>query len=216
MEVGMGGKSLKRLQKSVIGHLLKAGVPPKAKFGQFRVHPDNILPLGYQLGSWHFTPGQWVDVTGNSKGKGTQGAMQRWNFGGQPASHGVSRAHRSLGSTGMHTDPGKVFKGKKMHGRGGNKKRTVLGTQVYKIDTKRCLVYVKGMIPGPRGSIVRIRDAYWKGPENIGLLNYPTFLPDPKKRYADVLQMLPPKDDLAEHFIHDNALPKQATEDTGE
>lgn len=183
---------------------------------QFNVSQRNLLPVGYQLGAWHFTPGQFVDIQSRTKGKGTQSAVQRWNFGGQPASHGVSLAHRSLGSIGQHTNPGKVFKGKKMNGKFGAAKVTHVNYQVYKIDVDRCLVYVKGMVPGPRGVICKVFDTIWKKEENESLINYPTFIPDANKRYASIVEMLPPKDDPREVWIHDNALPKQVLEDTGE
>ena len=82
--------------------------------------PENFLPVGYMLSPLHFKIGQRVDVKGVSKGKGTQGVMRRWNFSGQPASHGNSKAHRAAGSIGMAEYPGKIFKGKKMAGRMGN------------------------------------------------------------------------------------------------
>jgi large subunit ribosomal protein L3 len=94
LQVGFGGKSMKRLRKSTVGHLVKAGVPPKLKYTEFKVAPENLLPLGYQLSAWHYTPGQFVDCSTKNKGDGTMGVMKAWNFGGQPASHGVSLAHR--------------------------------------------------------------------------------------------------------------------------
>lgn len=174
------------------------------------------MPVGYQIGAWHFTPGQYVDTQSHTKGKGTEGAMQRWNFGGQCASHGASKSHRSLGATGAHTDPAKVFKNKKMHGRGGNKQKTHFNYQVYKIDVERCLVYLKGMVPGPRGSIIKIRDAFFNKRHNHTLVNYPTFIPQDGQRYASIVQVLPPKEDQNEQWLHDNALPKQVTEEVAE
>lgn len=101
--------------------------------------------------------------------------MQRHGFGGQPATQGCSLAHRSLGSTGMNTTPGKVFKGKRMHGRGGNKLKTRMDYQVYKIDVERCLVYVLGNVAGSRGITCKIRDSLYKERENHILVHYPTF-----------------------------------------
>lgn len=166
MQVGFGSKSIRRLKKSQIGHLVKAGVPPKLKLTEFRVSKGNLLPVGYQLGPYHFNPGQYVDIQSKTKGKGTQGVMDKWNFGGQPASHGVSKAHRSLGSTGMNQDPGRVFKGKKMAGKFSNATITTINFQVYKVDLQRCLVYVKGNVPGPRGVICKVKDSRTKRDEN--------------------------------------------------
>ena len=100
-----------------------------------------------------------MDVTGTSKGKGFQGAMKKWHFKGQGASHGVSISHRGLGSTGQCQDPGRVFKGKKMPGRMGGKQRTVQMQQVMKVDRGRDLIYVRGIVPGNKGGWVRVSDA---------------------------------------------------------
>lgn len=100
-----------------------------------------------------------MDVTAKSTGKGFQGVMKRHNFGGQPASHGVSKAHRSTGSIGQGADPSRVFKGKKMPGRMGGNNTTVQALTVYKIDIKRNLVYVKGAVPGKAGTYVKVRDS---------------------------------------------------------
>lgn len=102
--------------------------------------------------------------------------MKRWGFGGQPATHGVSKTHRSLGSTGACQDPGRVWKGKKMAGRMGNKFRTAPALQVYKIDVKRDLVYVLGSVPGKAGTYVRVTDCL-KKPHKLPP-PFPTYEPD--------------------------------------
>jgi large subunit ribosomal protein L3 len=100
-----------------------------------------------------------IDVTGTTQGKGFQGAMKRWNFGGLRATHGVSVTHRALGSTGQRQDPGKVFKGKKMAGQMGDERVTTLNLEVVKTDVERGLVLVRGAVPGSKGGWVYVRDA---------------------------------------------------------
>ena len=99
---------------------------------------------------------QIVDVTGTSKGKGFAGAIKRWNFGMQPASHGNSLSHRALGSTGNCQTPGRVFKGRKMAGQMGNKRVTVQGQQIFRVDTDKNLILIKGTVPGAPGGVVMI------------------------------------------------------------
>ncbi|WP_295559587.1 50S ribosomal protein L3, partial [uncultured Hyphomicrobium sp.] len=114
IQVGAGTRKPANLTKSDRGTFAVANVEPKRKLAEFRVSPENLIEVGAEITADHFVPGQFVDVTGTSQGKGFQGAMKRWNFGGLRATHGVSVVHRSHGSTGQRQDPGKVFKGKKM------------------------------------------------------------------------------------------------------
>jgi large subunit ribosomal protein L3 len=118
--------------------------------------------VGDSMNANHFFAGQFVDVQGVTSGKGFQGPMKRWGFAGQPASHGNTKKHRAHGSIGMCQDPGRVFKGKKMAGQMGGKKRTVQNCFVYKIDADRNLVYVRGQVPGRKGSVVKVKDALRK------------------------------------------------------
>jgi large subunit ribosomal protein L3 len=148
MQVGAGSVKMKRLNRAALGHFAKAGVEPKRTLHEFRVTADAVLPVGTELSARHFVPGQYVNVTGVTIGKGFEGVMKRWGFRGQPASHGVSVTHRSLGSTGCRQDPGKVFKGKKMPGHMGRVQQTTRGLWVYKIDVDRNLIYVRGAVPG--------------------------------------------------------------------
>ena len=106
--------------------------------------------------------GQYIDVSSNSIGKGFAGGMKRHNFAGNRATHGVSISHRSHGSTGQCQDPGKVFKGKKMAGRLGNKKITTQNLLILKVDAKNNLLIVKGSVPGHKGCMVRVVDAIKK------------------------------------------------------
>ena len=103
--------------------------------------------------------GQLVDIAGQTQGKGFQGGMKRWGFGGMRATHGVSVSHRALGSTGQRQDPGKVFKNKKMAGHMGAEKVTTLNLEVVQADGERDLLLVKGAVPGPRGAVVLVRNA---------------------------------------------------------
>lgn len=150
--LGAGERKLKRVTKPLLKHYEKLGIEnPPAIVREFRVggldgNTDNVLPpLGSKIHASHFVPGQNVDVAGISKGKGFQGAMKRHNFKGMPASHGVSKSHRALGSTGQCQDPGRVFKGKKMAGRMGHERVTVQNLRVVKIDRGRNLIYLKGV-----------------------------------------------------------------------
>ncbi len=159
IQVGGGTRKPSRLTKSERGTFAKAEVEPKRKIAEFRVSPENLIDVGAEITADHFVPGQFVDVTGTTQGKGFQGAMKRWNFGGLRATHGVSVSHRSHGSTGQRQDPGKVFKGKKMAGHLGDERVTTQNLVVAKIDKERGLVMVRGAVPGSKGGWVVVRDA---------------------------------------------------------
>ena len=118
-----------------------------------------------------------MDVQSVSKGKGYQGTMKRWNFSGQEASHGNSKAHRLPGSIGNAEYPGKVFKGRKMAGRLGFKNATVLNQRVVRIDLEKSLIYLKGNTPGPIGGVVKMRDAIKKTEKQWWDLKYPSHMP---------------------------------------
>lgn len=162
IQVGGGTRKVSRLTKADRGNFAKAEVEPKRKLAEFRVSPDNLIEVGAEITADHFVPGQFVDVTGTSQGKGFQGAMKRWNFGGLRATHGVSVSHRSHGSTGQRQDPGKVFKGKKMAGHMGDDRITTQNLVVAKIDKDRGLVMIRGAVPGSKGGWVVVRDAVKK------------------------------------------------------
>jgi len=159
VQVGAQNVKLKRARKSNLMHCAKAGVEPKRKICEFMVSPDALVNPGTELTALHFAPGQYVDVTGTSKGEGFAGVMKRWGFKGKGASHGVSLTHRHAGSTGQHQDPGRVWKGKKMAGHMGVKRRTVQNLYVHKVDSELNLIHLVGSVPGPRGSFVIVKDA---------------------------------------------------------
>ncbi|MCC7251400.1 50S ribosomal protein L3 [Hyphomicrobium sp.] len=162
IQVGAGSRKPARLTKSERGGFAVASVEPKRKLAEFRVSPDNLIEVGAEITADHFVPGQFVDVTGTSQGKGFQGAMKRWNFGGLRATHGVSVVHRSHGSTGQRQDPGKVFKGKKMAGHLGDERVTTQNLVVVKTDVERGLLMIRGAVPGSKGGWVIVRDAVKK------------------------------------------------------
>jgi large subunit ribosomal protein L3 len=159
VQLGAGQAKAKNKSQAERGQFARAKVEPKAIVREFRVTPENLLPVGAQLSADHFVVGQKVDVAGLSIGKGFAGAMKRWNFGGLRATHGVSVSHRSHGSTGQRQDPGKVFKGKKMAGHLGDERVSVQNLQVVRIDADRGLIFIRGAVPGAEGGWVEVRDA---------------------------------------------------------
>lgn len=158
LQLGVGEAKVKNVSRSLLHHFKKNSIPPKRKLSEFRVTPDALLPVGATITAGHFVPGQSVDISGITKGKGFQGVMKRHGYSGQNATHGNTKAHRSMGSTGMCQDPGRVFKNKKMPGRMGGNRITTLNLWVYKVELERNLVYVKGAVPGPPGSFLRLVD----------------------------------------------------------
>src|ERR1041385_5276477 len=159
LQLGVGAAKVKNVTKPQRGHFAAAKVEPKAKLAEFRVSEDALVPVGAEITAAHFLPGQYVDVTGTSIGKGFAGAMKRHNFSGLRATHGVSVSHRSHGSTGQRQDPGRTFKGKKMAGHYGQETVTTLNLTVWRVDAERGLILVKGAVPGTEGTFVKIRDA---------------------------------------------------------
>jgi large subunit ribosomal protein L3 len=159
VQVSASDRPRKTTTKQMLGHFRKAGVGPKRIVKEFPVSKDAHVPVGTSLSAIHFVPGQFVDVVANSIGKGFQGTMKRWNFHGLAASHGVSVSHRSGGSTGGHQDPGRVWPGKKMAGRMGNKRITTQNLAVVRVDTSLDLIFVRGAVPGVDDAHVLIRDA---------------------------------------------------------
>lgn len=159
VQLGAGTAKVKNVAKAQRTTFANAKVEPKKKLAEFRVAPENVLEVGAELSAAHFIPGQFVDITGNTIGKGFAGGMKRWNFRGLEATHGVSVSHRSHGSTGQRQDPGKVFKGKKMAGHMGDEQVTTQNLKVVSTDVERGLILVKGSVPGAEGSWVLVKDA---------------------------------------------------------
>jgi len=167
VQLGSGFVKAKSVSQPERGHFAKAQVEPKRKVAEFRVDEGNMLEVGDEILASHFIPGQKVDVTGITIGRGFTGAMKRWNFRGLEASHGVSISHRSLGGTGGRQDPGKSFKNKKMHGHYGVEKVTTQNLEVAKIDVERGLIMVRGAVPGAKGGWVMVRDAVKRPPKDV-------------------------------------------------
>ncbi len=162
VQLGVGKAKVKNISRAERGHFAVANVEPKMQMAEFRVSEDNLIEVGAEITADHFVPGQFIDVTGNSIGKGFAGAMKRHGFGGLRASHGVSISHRSHGSTGQCQDPGKVFKGKKMAGQMGATRVTTQNLRVVKTDVERGLILVRGAVPGSKGGWVFVKDAVKK------------------------------------------------------
>ena len=159
VQLGAGSAKAKNLTKPERGHFGKAQVEPKARVAEFRVAEDALLDVGATISADHFAIGQMVDIQGVTQGKGFQGAMKRWGFGGMRATHGVSISHRAHGSTGQRQDPGKVFKNKKMAGHMGAKNRTQQNLEIVRTDVERGLLFVKGSVPGHKGGWLLVKDA---------------------------------------------------------
>jgi large subunit ribosomal protein L3 len=160
VQLGAGEAKQKNVNKPQREAFAKAAVSLKMKVAEFRLEDEQgLLPVGSHISAEHFVAGQKVDITGHTQGKGFQGGMKRWGFGGLRASHGVSVSHRSLGSTGQRQDPGKVFKNKKMAGHMGDKRRTQQNLEVVRTDAERGLIFVKGSVPGSKNGWLLVRDA---------------------------------------------------------
>jgi large subunit ribosomal protein L3 len=159
VQLGIGRAKVKNVSKAERGRFAVAKVEPTLKIAEFRVEADGLIPVGAEITADHFIPGQFVDVTGTTIGKGFAGPMKRWNFGGLRASHGVSISHRSHGSTGGRQDPGKTFKNKKMAGHMGVERVTTQNLRVVQTDVSRGLILVEGAVPGHAGGWIFVRDA---------------------------------------------------------
>ncbi|KJV65472.1 MULTISPECIES: 50S ribosomal protein L3 [Ehrlichia] len=166
--VVLGVEASVNLKKPQSKILERRNITAKCKIFESKVDSLDNLVEGAKISITHFVKGQYVDVTGYSLGKGFAGVMKRHNFKGLKASHGVSIAHRSQGSTGQCQDPGRVYKGKKMAGHLGDSKVTVQNLKVILVDQERSLLVVKGNnIPGAKGSYIFVKDAIKKSaPKN--------------------------------------------------
>lgn len=165
IQVTTGERKRSRLNKAEAGHFAKAGVTPGDKLLEFYVeNADEMkaLKVGGELKLDRFKEGQYVDLTGVTKGKGFAGVIKRHHFSSQDDSHGNSLSHRAPGSIGQRQSPGKVFKGKKMAGHLGDKVRTILSQKIIKIDLDRNLVFINGAAPGAVSGYVIIRSAVKK------------------------------------------------------
>lgn len=165
LQVAYGERRASRIGKALTGHYAKAGVAAGAGIKEFPVTEDVLAnyAVGGNITVELFQPGQMVDVTGTSNGKGFAGAIKRHNFSSNRASHGNSRSHNVPGSIGMAQDPGRVFPGKRMPGHLGAIKTTVQNLQVVRVDAERNLLLIKGAVPGSKGGDVVVRPAVKAG-----------------------------------------------------
>ncbi len=161
VQVGFGDVKVKNVTKPMAGHFAKADVAPKKVLKEFRLADASSVNVGDILKADIFAAGDYVDVVGKSKGKGTAGVIKRWNFGRLRESHGTGPVARHGGSLGV-IDPARIFKGKKMAGHLGSERVTVQNLSVVKVDSENNLIAIKGSIPGPKGGIVVIADSVKK------------------------------------------------------
>ena len=161
LQVTTGEKKANRVNKPAAGHFAKAGVEAGRGLWEFRLEDGegDDFAVGSEITVEIFADTKKVDVTGTSKGKGFQGAVKRWNFRTQDATHGNSLSHRAPGSIGQNQSPGRVFKGKKMAGQMGNKQITVQTLDIVRVDAERGLLLIRGAVPGATGGDVIIKPA---------------------------------------------------------
>lgn len=158
VQLGFQDVKVERLTKPLKGHFAKADVAPKKVLKEFRLSDVSSVNVGDVIKADIFAVGDSVDVTGTSKGKGTAGAIKRWNFSRLKETHGTGPVARHAGSLGACSDPSRVYKGKKLAGHLGHEKVTVQNLSIVKIDVENNLIAIKGAIPGPKGSYVVIKD----------------------------------------------------------
>ncbi|WP_372956491.1 50S ribosomal protein L3 [Marinobacter sp.] len=161
VQVTVGNRRPSRVSRAQAGHYAKAGVEAGRGLWEFRLADGegDDLQAGGEITVSVFEDGQIIDATAQSKGKGFQGGVKRWNFSMQDATHGNSLSHRAPGSIGQNQTPGKVFKGKKMAGQMGNKQVTTQNLEVVRVDAERNLLLVRGAVPGATGGNVIIKPA---------------------------------------------------------
>jgi large subunit ribosomal protein L3 len=159
IQVAVGDRKASHTNKSLTGHYAKVKVAPGKQLVEFRLKGEDMkdVAAGFELKVDAFEVGQVVDVTGTTIGKGFAGTMKRHNFGGLPATHGVSVSHRSPGSIGQRQTPGRVFLGKRMSGHMGQVRRTIENLKVVRVDAERNLILVSGAVPGAEGGQVIVR-----------------------------------------------------------
>lgn len=165
VQLGFGEKKTKRTTKPLLGHFQRHGVTPKRWLREFRVDEQTLAELheGQQVGVDVFQGLRYVDVTGTSKGRGFAGVMKRHGFAGKNTSHGTHEYFRHGGSAGASSDPGRIFKNKRMPGHYGNSRVTVRHLEIVRVMPEQHLLLVKGAVPGPNGGMVLIRASRKQG-----------------------------------------------------
>ncbi|HOP25885.1 MAG TPA: 50S ribosomal protein L3 [Candidatus Sabulitectum sp.] len=164
VQVGYRQAKESRLSKPMKGHLDKAGAPPVSRLVEFPV-PSKEVKAGDSFTVEMFVPGEKVDVTGTTKGKGFQGVVKRHGFSGGDETHGC-KSKRVPGSIGQCATPGRVWKNKKMPGQTGNQKRTVKNLEIVRVDAEKNLLVIKGAVPGARNGYLMIRKHVSRGGES--------------------------------------------------
>ena len=159
LQVTQGTVAEKNLNQPQLGHFDKAGVEPGKQLIELRVENTDGYEIGQEIAVDVFSEGDIVDVSAVSKGKGFAGVMKRHGFAGQRASHGAHKVHRKPGAIGQCATPSRVFQGKKMPGRMGSQKTTIMNLTVVRSDLEGETILIKGSVPGPRGATVVIRNA---------------------------------------------------------
>ncbi|MCS6843648.1 MAG: 50S ribosomal protein L3 [Caldilineales bacterium] len=165
IQVGFEEVKPKRLSKGELQHLRRNQLPPLRHLREFRVKPEELdqYQVGQKLTADVFAPGDRVDVTGTSKGRGFQGGVKRHGFNRQPKTHGASDRERAPGAAGSGTTPGRTYKGHRGPGHMGNERVTVHNLTVVRVDAERDMIVVRGAVPGPRGGLIILREARKQG-----------------------------------------------------
>ena len=161
VQLAYGSKRASRVVKAQAGHFAAASIEAASSLVEFRVDTAKLaeLQVGAAVSAEIFAPGQKVDVSGVTQGKGFSGAIKRHHFSSQRASHGNSISHNAPGSIGMAQDPGRVFPGKRMAGQLGNVHRTTQNLEVVRVDAERGLLLIKGAVPGSKGGQLLVKPA---------------------------------------------------------
>ncbi len=155
VQLGFGAIRESHCNKPRLGHFKTKGLEPKRKIREFRVPKDSALKTGDEIKADIFNVGDRVDVSGTSKGKGFQGVQKRHGMQGGPGTHG-SMFHRAIGSVGSNTDPGKIFKNKRMPGHMGDVRITVQNLEVVSVDSEKNLLLIRGAVPGATGGVIQV------------------------------------------------------------
>lgn len=162
VQVGFAEKAERLINKPMKGHFAKAGVSTKRFVREFRFENAEEYELGQEIKADIFAEGDKVDATATSKGHGYAGAIKRHGFSRGPVTHG-SKHHRHTGSSGCATDPGKVFKGKKMAGHYGCQRTTIQNLEIVRVDVDNNVILVKGSVPGPKKALVMLKETVKAG-----------------------------------------------------
>ncbi len=161
VQVGYESQKAYKVNKPMEGHYKKSGVTPCRVLKEFNLEDGDAFKQGVEIKADIFSPGDYVDISGTSKGKGFAGSIKRHGYGRGPKTHG-SHHHRSPGSLGS-VDSARVFKGTKLPGRKGGKRATILNSQIVDVNAEKNIIMVKGPVPGPRGALLEIKQAVKKG-----------------------------------------------------